>query len=246
MRDRLKEIAYRRRAVAFGVASADAVDALPRIKIGWTINRYNVPLRDTMPEARVAIVFGVPSVDDADELEVRRGEGEFSYPGYLPIQLIEKDLVHELRSLGFRACPASFYASEKRMAMMAGIGSYGKNALIISPRHGPWLRFGEVLTDAPLEPDKPLEEDLCGRCTRCVRACPAKALTPYVVNPSKCLVAVSELSRHTPEQNRMLNRFAPLITPKARVMCRTCQLVCPYTSAERRRNTFGAQTRGRR
>lgn len=246
LRDKLKETAFKKGAVAFGIASAAAVDALPRLKIGWTINRYAVPLLETMPDARVAVVFGIPSKDDADELEVKRADGQFSYPGYLPISIIIRDLAQALRGQGFRACYPSVYASEKRMAIMAGIGAYGKNSMVLSPKHGLWLRLGAVLTDAPLEPDEPFREDLCGRCTRCVRACPAKALTPFVVDPAKCLVGVSELPRFTPEQRRMLDRFAPLITPRARVMCRTCQLVCPYTSAERRRNVLGAQKRGRR
>jgi len=240
LREVLKQIAFKKGAVAFGVASADDVDALPRVKIGWVINTLSVPVKETMPDARSVVVFGIPSLDDSDELEVVRGKNDFSYPGYLPISIIMRDLIQALRARGHEACFASVYSSDKRMAILAGIGNYGKNALVISPRHGPWLRFGSVLTDAYIGPSRRLKKDPCGDCNRCVRACPAKALKPYVVDPWKCLVGATSLPRISSNTRKLLERHEPLITPKARVMCRMCQLVCPYTSAERRRNVIDA------
>jgi epoxyqueuosine reductase QueG len=37
------------------------------------------------------------------------------------------------------------------------------------------VRLVSVLTDAPLQPDAPLDRD-CGRCVACVRVCPAEAI----------------------------------------------------------------------
>ncbi|MGQ9586808.1 MAG: 4Fe-4S double cluster binding domain-containing protein [Thermoplasmata archaeon] len=240
LREVLKEIAFKKGAVAFGIASADDADALPRVKIGWVMNRFSVPVRETMPDARSVVVFGVPSLDDSDELEIVRGKGEFSYPGYLPISIIMRDLIQALRARGYKARFPSVYSSHKRIAVLAGIGSYGKNALVISQKHGPWLRFGTVLTDAYIEPNMPSRRDPCRKCDRCVRACPTKALKPYVVDPGKCLVGATSLPRIPANVRRLMDRHEPPITPKARVMCRMCQLVCPYTSAERRRNVVKA------
>lgn len=242
LRSRLKEAAVIRRAVAFGIASVDVSDAQPRVKIGFTVNRWTEPIRKSMPEAKSAVVFGIPSLDDADELEVRRPSGYLSYPGYLTLSVIARDLIAILRNEGWRASYPSELVHNKSLAVLAGIGSYGKNSLIISPKHGPWLRFGVVVTDAPLKPDEPFKEDLCGRCTRCVRACPAGALKPYVVDPDRCLVGAGELENPPKALRPLLAKHEPKLTPRTRVMCTMCQMACPYTPTERRRMVFSLGT----
>lgn len=234
----LRARAMKKGAVVFGVASVDDADALPPVKIEWTINRWTKKLRDTMPEARSVILFGILSTDDADEIEIQRSDGRLDYPGYMPISIIMRDLMRVIRSYGFEACAPSVYASYKRIARLAGIGNYGKNALIIHPKYGPWLRFGAVLTDAPLAPDAPFEGDLCGKCERCLSSCPADALEPYLVDPGRCLVGVATTPRAKPELKQLMEKHTASLTPQSRVMCTACQLACRYTTAERRRNVI--------
>ncbi len=238
LKEVLRERAKKKGAVVFGVASVDDADALPPVKIGWTINRWTRKLRDTMPGARSVVLFCIVSTDDADEIEIRRSDGRLDYPGYMPISIIMRDLMKTIRSYGFEACAPSVYASYKRIAQLAGIGRYGKNALIIHPKYGTWLRFGAVLTDAPLSPDRPFEEDLCGRCERCLHACPADALEPYTVNPDRCLVGVTTTPNAKPELKQLLAKHCASLTPQSTVMCTACQLACRYTTAERRRNVI--------
>jgi epoxyqueuosine reductase QueG len=64
----------------------------------------------------------------------------------------------------------------KTAATRAGLGWVGKNCQLLTKPWGPWVRLGTVLTDAPLEPVKPIEKSLCGKCTICIEACPAEAL----------------------------------------------------------------------
>ncbi len=241
LRSRLRDAATRRRAAAFGVASVDAADALPRVKIGFNVNRWTEPIRKSMPEAKSAIVFGIPSADDADELEVKRSSGYISYPGYLPLSIIARDLIAILKNEGWRAAYPSELVHNKSLAVLAGIGNYGKNSLIISPKHGPWLRFGVVVTDAPLQPDTPFTEDLCGKCTRCIRACPAGALKPYAVDPDRCLVGAGELENPPKALAPLLSKHEPKLTPRTRVMCTECQMACPYTPTERKRMVFSLE-----
>lgn len=240
LKARLEKAALRGGAVAFGVASTKAVDSLPRIKIEWT-EKYTVKLRSVMPGAKSVIVFGIPSLDDTDELEIDRGGGVSSYPGYLPIKVIYRDLVGIISSEGYKAewlDEQESATSYKRVASLAGIGSFGKNSLILAPRYGPWLRIGLVVTDAPLKPDEPFEKDLCGDCVKCVRMCPAGALTQYKVSPGKCLVGATSIKKPSRKIESLLDRFEPRITPRSRVMCRICQMACPYTPAGRRRGTL--------
>jgi epoxyqueuosine reductase QueG len=66
--------------------------------------------------------------------------------------------------------------SHKHASHLAGIGVFGKNSLILSPKYGGRIRLASIITDAPLETDKMLRFDLCKNCVRCIRACPARAL----------------------------------------------------------------------
>ncbi len=234
LRSCLKGLCERGGAHAFGIASPEDLDALPRIRIVELMVRWSKHVSELMPEAKSIVVFGIPSLDDADELEVRREGRRFSYPGYQKLTILQKDVVHFLRSNGYRAMPVRELVSHKRLAVLAGIGAYGKNSLVISPRHGPWLRFGAVATDAPIPKDRPFTKDLCGKCRRCVNACPSGAIKPFVVDPAKCLVLIGTMEQVPRGYGRMLEAHSPRITRNTRRMCTECQLACPYTPPGRR------------
>lgn len=116
---------------------------------------------------------------------------------------------------------------DRATAARAGVGWTGKNSMLLAPRHGSWLMLGEVLLNADLPPDLPLTND-CGRCTRCLTACPTQAIVePYRVDANRCLSYLTiEHQGSIPRQFR-----APL---GDRVFgCDICQEVCPYTAAAR-------------
>lgn len=240
LRNRLSISCKRRGAAAFGVASTAEADSAEPIKIGSTVNRWSERIRDTMPQARSVVVFGVRSQDDADELAILRGGNNWSYPGYHPLTHMRRDALQILREEGYKAAPIPALASMKRIAVLAGIGAYGKNSMILSPRHGLWLRLEGVVTDAELPLDRPFSRDLCGSCNKCVRACPTKAIKPFVLDAHRCLVDVS--LRKTPPRDleRIRQRVEHQITLRTHVMCTVCQRVCPYTSPERRKNRITA------
>jgi len=96
-------------------------------------------------------------------------------------------LAQSLDKAGFQACvvPASQTVDRTRLvgvfshklaAHLAGLGWVGKSALLITPEHGPRVRWGTVLTDAPLEAGTPMDE-MCRDCNECVKGCPAYAFT---------------------------------------------------------------------
>ena len=62
-------------------------------------------------------------------------------------------------------------------AVQAGLGSWGENGLLVTRDFGSAVRICGVATDAPLEADRPLAEDVCDHCLDCVNACPTKALS---------------------------------------------------------------------
>jgi epoxyqueuosine reductase QueG len=72
-------------------------------------------------------------------------------------------------------------------AVAAGIGGFNKNRMIIIPQYGPYFYISMIITDAPLEPDDPFDEDLCADCNLCIEACPTGALTGKgLPDASKC------------------------------------------------------------
>jgi epoxyqueuosine reductase len=70
--------------------------------------------------------------------------------------------------------------SHRHAAVRAGLGEFGLNNLVLTPRFGPRVRFMSVITAAPLEPDPLLAEKLClgASCRLCVEACQVSALRP--------------------------------------------------------------------
>jgi epoxyqueuosine reductase len=66
---------------------------------------------------------------------------------------------------------------ERAYARRAGLGWIGKNTCLSREGAGSWFFLGELLVSLELEPDSP-PPDRCGTCTRCIEACPTRAIVP--------------------------------------------------------------------
>ncbi len=76
---------------------------------------------------------------------------------------------------------------ERDWASAAGLGWNGKSTVQIHTRLGAWFFLGEILTTLTLDPDPPAR-DRCGTCTRCIAACPTRAITaPHQVDARRCI-----------------------------------------------------------
>jgi epoxyqueuosine reductase QueG len=62
-------------------------------------------------------------------------------------------------------------------AVLCGMGQIGHNRLLLTPDFGPSQRMYFIITDAPLDADPVSAEPICDGCMKCVRECPAKALS---------------------------------------------------------------------
>ena len=121
----------------------------------------------------------------------------------------------------------------KPAATIAGLGVKGKNTLILNPEHGPFVRFTSILTEAEFEPDEQFSSDLCGDCTRCIDACPTKALKPYEIDIRRCMTyaAENQFSELIDEDVRELERKI-IMRPTLNSFCECtiCQDACPIRS----------------
>jgi len=76
---------------------------------------------------------------------------------------------------------------ERDFASEAGVGWGGKSTMQIHRRLGTWFFLAEIITTLELEADKP-ESDHCGKCTRCIVACPTQAITaPRRLDARRCI-----------------------------------------------------------
>jgi epoxyqueuosine reductase len=76
--------------------------------------------------------------------------------------------------------------SMKHAAVLAGIGTLGKNTLLLNRTYGNMLNIGAVLTDLDLPSDPPAEEICLKTCRLCLNSCPVKALDGYTANQTLC------------------------------------------------------------
>ncbi len=67
------------------------------------------------------------------------------------------------------------HLSHKKVGYLAGLGWIGLNNLLVHPDFGARFRLVTVLTDIPLEADKPLRAG-CEECMKCLETCPAHAI----------------------------------------------------------------------
>lgn len=69
--------------------------------------------------------------------------------------------------------------SMKRSAVLAGLGRKARNGLVANPIFGTRIRFGCLITTAPLEGSPLLAGEPCPpKCTVCKNVCPTQAITP--------------------------------------------------------------------
>ena len=123
---------------------------------------------------------------------------------------------------------------ERGWAARAGLGFTGKNAMLISREFGNWLFLACVLTRLDLPPDAPLPGkppeatgthagQLCGKCTRCIDACPTNAFTaPGVIDARLCV------SYQTIENKGIIPRELRAGIGNRIYGCDTCLEVCPW------------------
>ena len=111
---------------------------------------------------------------------------------------------------------------ERDFAQRAGLGFIGKHTNVISRRHGNWLLLAEIITTLELEPDAP-EQNHCGKCVRCLEACPTRAITaPFRLDARRCISYLTiELKGAIPVELR------PAIGNRI-FGCDDCLAVCPW------------------
>ena len=111
---------------------------------------------------------------------------------------------------------------ERDFASESGLGWNGKSTMQIHRGLGTWFFLASIITTLELAPDTPAK-DLCGKCTRCIDACPTGAITaPHRMDARKC---VSYLTIE--HKSSIPLEYRPLIGDRI-YGCDDCLVACPW------------------
>jgi epoxyqueuosine reductase len=112
---------------------------------------------------------------------------------------------------------------DRAWAARAGLGWIGKNTNLISPEHGSFFFIGELIIDLELPEDRKVVHNHCGNCTRCIDACPTKALVaPYVLDARRC-ISYQTIENRGAIDPELKGKFENRVFG-----CDICQDVCPW------------------
>jgi epoxyqueuosine reductase len=142
-------------------------------------------------------------------------------------------LAAKIKARGFRAKPLA--ASDrtdtinikgdfphKTAATRAGLGWVGRHCQLITRPFGSWIRLGTVFTDIELPCGPPMERNFCGRCMRCVEACPARALKGSAWYPGVSREEIMDVLACDRWKKEHYYQFH-----KGHI-CGVCSAICPY------------------
>lgn len=187
--------------------------------------------QQVLPGAKSAVVVGLnyaPAVSPVADDPTRGVFARYALgDDYHEVMERQLQQLLELIRQQYPNCRAKIYVDagpvlERDLAWRAGLGWFGKNTLLMNTHRGSYFFLGEILLDIELEYDQPAFGG-CGKCTRCIEACPTGAIVaPYVLDARRCISYLTiELRGSIPEELRpkMGNRIFG---------CDICQEVCPF------------------
>ena len=139
------------------------------------------------------------------------------------LRQLGQHLLSVARAGSFRVYVDKGPLPERELARRAGLGWYGKNAVLIHPRLGSFTSVGVLLTDLVLARDAPFVADRCGSCRRCLDACPTQALAaPRVLDARRCVAYLTVVARDAVPESLRQGVGDRLYG------CDDCQEVCPW------------------
>jgi epoxyqueuosine reductase len=141
-----------------------------------------------------------------------------------------EELAHKLAAVEphrWKICVDSAPLLERSYARQAGLGWIGRNTCLINEPLGSWFFLGELIATLELEPDAP-PPDRCGTCTRCIDACPTRAIVPagdaWTLDARRC-ISYLNIELRGPFSEEQQAWLGPRVFG-----CDICQEVCPWNA----------------
>ena len=138
-------------------------------------------------------------------------------------QLLERIETQTGKLDGVRVFVDSAPVLDRAWAVRCGLGFVGKNTTLIHPKKGSFFFIGHLFLPVALAETGQELTNRCGRCTKCLDACPTHALeAPFHFDARKCI------SYLTIEYKGGLEDMDPRTFKGWMYGCDICQDVCPY------------------
>ncbi|MCK8517673.1 hypothetical protein [Methanoculleus sp. 7T] len=202
---------------------ADAAGAVPAARLIDCPSAVADGHQGSQADRGTYIVLGLYHDPEHPELDLwEEGRGT---PGDRILGKIGRELglwMQERYGIGTRVVPYQLRDGGiylKDAACMAGIGSMGKNNLVLVPGYGPRVRFRAVWVDLDSPGEELPRHDLpCAGCEGyCLRACPMDAFAAGVFSRERCMARMD----------------ADKASGRERIdHCRACELACPAAREE--------------
>lgn len=184
-----------------------------------------------LPGARTVIALGIPyrrpTAERSRVASYARGR-DYHYAHRDRMRALRKRLLALDPTLETYACVDTGVAMEKVWAERAGLGFIGKNGLLISLEFGSWVTLSVMFLDRAVDRYDVPQPNLCGDCTRCLRACPTRAFPePGVVDSRRCVAYQSIENRGSEVPTPLRRGFVGRVFG-----CDVCQEVCPFNRGD--------------
>lgn len=115
--------------------------------------------------------------------------------------------------------------SDRSYAAQAGLGWIGRNGMLLHEVDGSYFFIGTLLTALVNDIESATVADRCGACTRCVDACPTKAILPDRTVASQHCISYATIEHRGPLQEPVASHLAGNVFG-----CDICQEVCPWNA----------------
>ena len=131
--------------------------------------------------------------------------------GFWAFQTAAQETVWEMKNASYG------FLSTRHVAIEAGLGTIGLELNLLTRECGPRCYTTVVLTNAELEPDEKLTEQLCigEPCSRCLYSCPADAVLHWGLDKRACATFAQEFGFAT--ILRTFRRFIEADTPDGKM-----------------------------
>jgi epoxyqueuosine reductase QueG len=196
---------------------------------------YRMPAKEkTKGMLRIAEVLDNTAVQLAGRLEAEQVPAK-PVPLYLPVRIADGRVQGVVRL--------------KQVAAAGGLGSLGRNTVLLTPRFGPRLLLSGVVASCRVSESGQAksstgkqEARACTGCERCIKVCPGGALGPEGVDAFRCRTVSTWVPPFlVPAVKWMLGRtivlkciapLAPWIARTATIRCSLCVTECPNFSGD--------------
>lgn len=227
VKEQIRETVLNLGADACGIANIESFSAAPK----------GFHPADIFAECKSVIVFGLSLPKGLAKIDPKLIYAHFNSLNCLQADLIASKTAKQIENcFGCNAVPLPSddpydswdsekmeghgLLSMKHAAVAAGLGTLGKNTLLLNSKYGSWLTLGAVLADLNLPSDPPAEEICIPGCNLCLTNCPVQALDGESAEQKKC----------------RLNTFGTNARGFSTVNCNRCRTICPMRFGKKSAN----------